>query len=49
MPVVRIDLKKNSAPALAKTVGKVVYESLRCAINAPDQDNFQVRGCKNSV
>lgn len=42
MPIVRIDLKKNPAPAFAKTVGKVVYESLRYAVNIPDQDNFQV-------
>jgi phenylpyruvate tautomerase PptA (4-oxalocrotonate tautomerase family) len=44
MPLVRVDLLKNSDPAFAQRVGKVVYESMRTTINVPEHDNFQVLG-----
>lgn len=42
MPLVRIDIKRNPDAAYAKKLGKVVYNSMKAAINVPDQDNFQV-------
>jgi phenylpyruvate tautomerase PptA (4-oxalocrotonate tautomerase family) len=42
MPLVRIDLIKNSDSTFAQRVGKVIYESMRSAINVPEHDNFQV-------
>jgi phenylpyruvate tautomerase PptA (4-oxalocrotonate tautomerase family) len=42
MPLVRIDVMKKSDPAFAQRVGKVIYESMRTAINVPEHDNFQV-------
>jgi phenylpyruvate tautomerase PptA (4-oxalocrotonate tautomerase family) len=42
MPLVRIDIKRNSDPSYAKRLGKVVYDSMKAAINVPDQDNFQI-------
>jgi len=42
MPLVRIDLLKRPDPAFVRTVGAVVYESMRSAINVPEHDNFQV-------
>jgi phenylpyruvate tautomerase PptA (4-oxalocrotonate tautomerase family) len=42
MPIVRIDIKKNPDATYVKKVGKVVYESLKSAINVPDHDNFQI-------
>ena len=42
MPLVRIDLMKKSDPAFAQRVGKVIYESMKSAINVPEHDNFQV-------
>ena len=42
MPLVRVDLMKRSDPAFAQRVGKVIYESMRTAINVPEHDNFQV-------
>jgi phenylpyruvate tautomerase PptA (4-oxalocrotonate tautomerase family) len=42
MPLVRIDLLKNADPTFAQRVGRVVYESMRTAINVPEHDNFQV-------
>ena len=42
MPLVRIDIKRNTDPSYAKRLGKVVYDSMKAAINVPDQDNFQV-------
>ena len=44
MPIVRIDIKKRSDPTFAQRVGKVVYESLKSAVNVPDRDNFQILG-----
>lgn len=42
MPLVRIDIKRNSDASYAKRLGKVVYDSMKAAINVPDQDNFQI-------
>jgi phenylpyruvate tautomerase PptA (4-oxalocrotonate tautomerase family) len=42
MPLVRIDIKRNPDTAYAKKLGNVVYNSMKAAINVPDQDNFQV-------
>jgi phenylpyruvate tautomerase PptA (4-oxalocrotonate tautomerase family) len=42
MPLVRIDIKRNPDTSYAKRLGKVVYESMKTAINVPDKDNFQV-------
>jgi phenylpyruvate tautomerase PptA (4-oxalocrotonate tautomerase family) len=42
MPLVRIDMQKQVDPTYAQRVGKVVYESMRTAINVPEHDNFQV-------
>jgi phenylpyruvate tautomerase PptA (4-oxalocrotonate tautomerase family) len=42
MPLVRMDLMKRSDPDFAQRVGKVIYESMRSAINVPEHDNFQV-------
>ena len=42
MPLVRIDIKRNTDASYAKKLGKVVYDSMKAAINVPDQDNFQV-------
>lgn len=42
MPLVRIDIKRNPDPSYAKKLGKVVYDSMKAAINVPEQDNFQV-------
>jgi len=44
MPLVRIDLIKRPDAAFARSVGAVVYESMRSTINVPEQDNFQVLG-----
>jgi phenylpyruvate tautomerase PptA (4-oxalocrotonate tautomerase family) len=42
MPLVRIDLIKRPDTAFARSVGAVVYESMRSTINVPEHDNFQV-------
>ena len=42
MPLVRIDIKRNTDASYAKRLGKVVYDSMKAAINVPDQDNFQI-------
>jgi phenylpyruvate tautomerase PptA (4-oxalocrotonate tautomerase family) len=42
MPLVRIDILKNSDPSFARRVGTVVYESLKSAVNVPERDNFQI-------
>ncbi len=42
MPLVRIDIKKNSDGSYIKKLGRVVYEAMKAAINVPDKDNFQV-------
>lgn len=42
MPLVRIDIKRNPDAAYAKKLGKLVYDSMKAAINVPDHDNFQV-------
>lgn len=42
MPLVRIDIKRNADASYAKRLGKVVYDSMKAAINVPDKDNFQI-------
>lgn len=42
MPLVRVDIKKNPDPTLAKRIGEVIYAALRSEINVPEHDNFQV-------
>jgi phenylpyruvate tautomerase PptA (4-oxalocrotonate tautomerase family) len=42
MPLVRIDMLKKTDPTFAQRVGKIVYESMRTAINVPEHDNFQI-------
>ena len=42
MPLVRIDMLKRSDSTFAQRVGKLVYESMRSAINVPEHDNFQI-------
>ncbi|PNB49723.1 tautomerase family protein [Pseudomonas sp. GW456-12-10-14-LB2] len=42
MPLVRVDIKKNSDPTFAKRIGEVIYAALRSEINVPEHDNFQV-------
>jgi phenylpyruvate tautomerase PptA (4-oxalocrotonate tautomerase family) len=42
MPLVRIDIKRNPDATYANKLGKVVYDSMKAAIDVPDQDNFQV-------
>ncbi|WP_322044795.1 tautomerase family protein [Paraburkholderia sp. J67] len=42
MPIVRIDIQKRSDAAFVRKVGQIVYQSMKSAINVPDQDNFQV-------
>lgn len=42
MPLVRIDIKRNPDASYAKKLGKLVYDSMKAAINVPDRDNFQV-------
>ena len=42
MPLVRIDIKRNPDASYAKRLGQIVYDSMKAAINVPDQDNFQI-------
>lgn len=43
MPLVRIDIgKRNPDATYANKLGKVVHDSMKAAIDVPDQDNFQV-------
>lgn len=42
MPLVRIDIKRNADASYAKRLGKIVYDSMKAAINVPDKDNFQI-------
>jgi phenylpyruvate tautomerase PptA (4-oxalocrotonate tautomerase family) len=42
MPLVRINIKRNPDASYAKKLGKLVYDSMKAAINVPDRDNFQV-------
>ncbi len=42
MPLVRIDIKRNTDASYARKLGKVVYDSMKAAINVPDQDNFGI-------
>ncbi len=42
MPIVRIDLLKNQDVHYAGNIGKIIYQSMRTAINVPENDNFQI-------
>ena len=42
MPLVRIDLKKGKSTHYRRTIGDVVYEAMRAALNVPENDRFQV-------
>ncbi len=42
MPLVKIDIIKQSNPELGKKIGKVVYEAMTNVINVPANDNFQL-------
>ena len=42
MPLVRIDLKKGKSTHYRRTIGDVVYEAMRAALNVPEDDRFQV-------
>ena len=42
MPLVRIDMLRQSDASLSKKVGAAVYSAMRSAINVPENDNFQV-------
>jgi|SRR4051812_44646752 4-oxalocrotonate tautomerase len=42
MPLVRIDISDNAAPALAQTVSDVVYEAMIEIAKVPQHDKFQI-------
>lgn len=42
MPLVRIDMQRQSDPSYPRQVGAAVYEAMRQTINVPDKDNFQI-------
>jgi len=42
MPFVRIDLAAGKSPDYRRTIGDVVYDAMRTAINVPEHDRFQV-------
>lgn len=42
MPLVRIDIRRNSDVSYARKLGAVVYEALKATIGVPDRDNFQI-------
>ncbi|CAI8815162.1 tautomerase family protein [Pseudomonas serboccidentalis] len=42
MPLVRVDIKKNSDPTFAKRIGEQIYAAMRSTINVPEHDNFQI-------
>jgi 4-oxalocrotonate tautomerase len=42
MPLVRIDLVSGKSKDYQQKVGEVVYQSLLCAFNVPENDRFQV-------
>ena len=44
MPLVRIDLKTGKSKDYGRTIGDVVYEAMRAALNVPEDDRFQVIG-----
>jgi 4-oxalocrotonate tautomerase len=42
MPLVRIDLIRGKSGQYRKTLGEIVYDTLRDVVNAPKDDKFQV-------
>lgn len=42
MPLVRIDLRKGKTADYRRTIGDVVYDAMREALNVPENDRFQV-------
>ena len=42
MPLVRIDLNKNSSTKLRKTISDVVYSAMTEVANVPQHDKFQI-------
>jgi 4-oxalocrotonate tautomerase len=42
MPLVRIDLNKNSSTKLKKTISDVVYSAMTEVANVPQHDKFQI-------
>lgn len=42
MPIVRVDIIKNSDSSYIGKIGKIIYQAMRTAINVPDKDNFQI-------
>lgn len=41
MPLVRIDIKRNTDASYAKKLGKVIYDSMKAAINALTRITFR--------
>jgi phenylpyruvate tautomerase PptA (4-oxalocrotonate tautomerase family) len=42
MPLARIDLVKGKSAEYRRTIGEVVYDAMREALNVPKDDRFQV-------
>ena len=42
MPLVRVEIKKQSDPTFAKRIGEQIYAAMRSTINVPEHDNFQI-------
>jgi phenylpyruvate tautomerase PptA (4-oxalocrotonate tautomerase family) len=42
MPLVRIDLIAGKSAAFRKTLGEIVYKTMRDTINVPENDKFQI-------
>jgi 4-oxalocrotonate tautomerase len=42
MPLVRIDLVRGRSAEDRRTIGEVVYDAMREALNVPEDDRFQV-------
>jgi len=42
MPFVRVDVAQGKPADYLKTIGDVVYESMRQTLNVPENDRFQV-------
>ena len=42
MPLVRIDMNKNSSPGLRKAVSEAVYNAMISVVKVPHDDKFQI-------
>lgn len=42
MPLARIDLVEGKSAEYRKTIGEVVYDAMRTAIDVPENDRFQI-------